>query len=53
MNHIYTALDCKYVSDEESEEVKMKSDILLKLINGYIYFLKTKKQNETTNKPDK
>jgi four helix bundle protein len=48
LNHIYTALDCLYISNEQVQELKAKYDTLLKLINGYLLFLKNQKVNQST-----
>ena len=48
LNHIYTALDCKYINQERVAEIELKSETLLKLINGYLNFLKNQKQNQST-----
>jgi four helix bundle protein len=44
LNHIFTALDCKYITEKQLNELKVKTEALLKLINGYISHLKTQKQ---------
>ncbi|MBD0369024.1 MAG: four helix bundle protein [Flavisolibacter sp.] len=49
LNHIYTAFDCSYISNEQVKEIEHKSEILLKLINGYLFFLKNQKLNHSTN----
>jgi len=48
LNHIYTAFDCNYISKEQVIEVENKADLLLKLVNGYIFYLKNQKQTEST-----
>lgn len=49
LNHIYTALDCNYISTELVKDVEERAGLLLKLINGYLLFLKNQKQNQSTN----
>ncbi|MBD0278791.1 MAG: four helix bundle protein [Flavisolibacter sp.] len=49
LNHIYTAFDYSYISNEQVKEIEHKSEILLKLINGYLFFLKNQKLNHSTN----
>jgi four helix bundle protein len=46
LNHIYTALDCLYISNEQVQELKAKHETLLKLINGYLLFLKNQKVHQ-------
>jgi four helix bundle protein len=48
LNHIYTAFDCSYISKEQVAEIELKCETLLKLINGYIFFLKNQKQTQST-----
>jgi four helix bundle protein len=48
LNHIYTAFDCNYISREQVADIEYKCEVLLKLINGYLFFLKNQKQNQST-----
>ena len=48
LNHIYTAFDCNYISKEQVIEIEVKSEVLLKLVNGYIFYLKNQKQTQST-----
>jgi four helix bundle protein len=48
LNHIYTAFDCNYVSKEQVQNLEHKSQVLLKLINGYLLFLKNQKRVQST-----
>jgi len=48
LNHIYTAFVCNYISKEQVIEVENKADLLLKLVNGYIFYLKNQKQTQST-----
>jgi four helix bundle protein len=48
LNHIYTAFDCNYISGEQVKEVEQKAEVLLKLLNGYLFFLKNQKQTQST-----
>ena len=48
LNRIYTAFDCKYIQEVIIKEVEQKSQLLLKLIKGYLYFLKNQKQTQST-----
>jgi len=48
LNHIYTAFDCNYIFKEQVIEVENKADLLLKLVNGYIFYLKNQKQTQST-----
>ena len=48
LNHIYTGFDCNYISKEQVNEVEHKSEVLLKFINGYLFFLKNQKQTQST-----
>lgn len=47
LNHIYTAFDCSYLTKEQVIEIECKYELLLKLINGYIFYLKNQKQNQS------
>ena len=47
LNHIYTAFDCN-VSKEQVQNLEHKYQLLLKLINGYLLFLKNQKQAQST-----
>ncbi len=40
LEHLITALDEEYISNEEFEKYKIKIDLCGKLLNGYINFLK-------------
>jgi four helix bundle protein len=48
LNHIYTAFDCGYISKEQVSELELKYATLLKLINGYLFFLKNQKLTQST-----
>ena len=48
LNHIYTAFDCNYIFREQVADIELKYEILLKLINGYLFFLKNQKQIQST-----
>ena len=43
LEHLYCALDEKYISEEEFSKLKIEYDYCLKLLNGYIKHLKSKK----------
>lgn len=45
LNHLIAAYDCSFISNEELKKLKEKYDQLLKLINGYIAFLRKQKSN--------
>jgi four helix bundle protein len=42
LNYLFDALDCRYVSEEEIKYYSGKIEILGKLLNGYISFLRNK-----------
>lgn len=48
LNHIYTAFDCNYIDQNQVKEIEDKTELLLKLINGYLNFLKKLKLNQST-----
>ena len=48
LNRIYSALDCHYSNQELVKALERKSETLLKLINGYLNFLKKQKLNQST-----
>ena len=39
-NHLIEALDCKYISQEQFDQYKLKIDEVGRLLNGYITFLR-------------
>lgn len=45
LNHLIAAYDCLFISNGELKKFKEKYDQLLKLINGYIAFLRKQKSN--------
>jgi four helix bundle protein len=47
LNHIYTGFDCDYISKEQVSELELKYESLLKLINGYLFFLKNQKLTQS------
>lgn len=46
LEHLITAYDEKYISVETLKEVKSQHEICLKLLNGYIRYLKKTKKGE-------
>ena len=42
LDHLFIAVDLKYIDQQTFNEFKDTYDKLLKLINGYIHYLKTK-----------
>ncbi len=48
LDHLICAKDCGYIDSETLKQYKQKYDVCLKLLNGYILFLKSQK-----NKDDK
>jgi four helix bundle protein len=44
LNHTYAALDCNYIQTDRVHAVEHQAAVLLKLINGYIFFLKNQKK---------
>lgn len=56
LNHTYTAFDCNYITNDTVKDIESKAEVLLKLLNGYISFLKKQKLNppnqpNQTNQP--
>jgi four helix bundle protein len=47
LNHKYTGFDCDYISKEQVSELELKYESLLKLINGYLFFLKNQKLTQS------
>ena len=41
-NHLFDALDCRYITETEIEYYAKKIETLGKLLNGYISFLRSK-----------
>jgi len=46
LSHTYTAFDCEYITQDRVKEIENKAEVLGKLLNGYIGFLKKQKQNQ-------
>ena len=46
LEHMITAFDEKYITTEILKEVKVQHEICLKLLNGYIRYLKKTKKGE-------
>ena len=44
VDHLSSALDEQYIAETRFTEMKQKSEHLLKLLNGYIAYLKRRKQ---------
>jgi len=44
LNHALEAKSCNYIAEEELKEIREQTDRCLKLINGYIRYLR--KENE-------
>jgi four helix bundle protein len=47
LDHLITALDCRYISQSEFNEYEQKYKSILALLNGYIAYLKKRKGGET------
>jgi four helix bundle protein len=47
LDHLITALDCKYITDPEYNEYERQYKSILALLNGYIAYLKKRKGGET------
>lgn len=45
-NHLTDALDCSYISVEEYNSLKEHILLCIKILNGYILYLKNKKNEE-------
>lgn len=43
-DHLSSALDENYITEKQFQELKLKQENLLKMINGYIAYLKRRKQ---------
>ena len=50
LNHIFTAFDCAYLTDTQVKELEQMNTNLLRLLNGYLLYLKNQKL-ATTNQP--
>lgn len=44
-DHLICAFDCQYISEETLSNLNKKYEIILQKLNGYIAYLKTKKEN--------
>jgi four helix bundle protein len=49
LDHLICANDCRYISDEQLAVLKIDCEHCLKLINGYIAYLKKAKANQQPN----
>ena len=52
MDHLSTAYDEKYITDEELKTGEVKCELVFKLINGYISYLDKSKNKAVTDKPN-
>ena len=53
MEHLSTAFDEKYITDDELKSGEEKCELVFKLINGYIAYLdKVKRQGKRSNEPN-
>lgn len=48
MDHVITALDEGYISDEVLKELEMQCDTVIRLLNGYIAYLDRSNNNRTS-----
>ena len=46
LDHLVTALVCEYVLEKQFNELEEQYDLILKLLNGYISYLKKRKNEE-------
>ncbi|MBK8503145.1 MAG: four helix bundle protein [Saprospiraceae bacterium] len=46
VDHLTCALECDYITEEEYSTLKEQTTTLIKMINGYIRYLKTRKQQD-------
>jgi four helix bundle protein len=49
LDHLITALDETYIKEEEFKECEQIYETTIKLLNGYINYLRTQKQKENSN----
>lgn len=47
LEHLYVAIDENYIDQEKFNQLKAKYDHCLKLINGYVLYLKNKKNGNS------
>jgi four helix bundle protein len=47
LDHLIEAKDCEYITEIQFTTAKMEFDICLKVLNGYISYLKTLKESQT------
>jgi four helix bundle protein len=45
LDHIVTALECKYIVEEQAEALLEKVRTTIKILNGYIGYLRKRKEN--------
>lgn len=46
LDHLYVAKEEKYITDQQFNEIRKTYDRCLKLINGYVLFLKNRKKDQ-------
>ncbi|WP_420846905.1 four helix bundle protein [Mucilaginibacter straminoryzae] len=46
LDHLICAVDCNYISDTELAQLKLQYEQCLKLLNGYISYLKKAKEHQ-------
>lgn len=46
LDHLITAFDCEYIDETQFKEFEEQHNLILKIMNGYIAYLK-KRKNET------
>lgn len=46
LNHLIDAFDCRYITKEELSNFKIKTDAVGKLPNGYISYLRKKRDDD-------
>ncbi|NGP88490.1 four helix bundle protein [Fodinibius halophilus] len=51
LDHISCSIDEKYLSPNETEKISTQITTCIKLLNGYIAYLKKAKQNHITKEP--
>jgi hypothetical protein len=47
LDHVETALECKYIKEEQAEVFLDKASTTISILNGYIGYLRKRKENNS------
>jgi four helix bundle protein len=49
IDHLNTAYECEYISSDNAQELMDETKVTIRILNGYIRYLKERKQKDSTN----